>query len=62
MIPIIRQNQSKQDMAAASELLIDILKWDIIDAAEMSSRQRVRARQSAKADPMYQEPVPLGIL
>jgi hypothetical protein len=58
MIPLIRQNQSKGD----AQLLIDLLKWDMLDAADMSSWQRFRARQTAKVDPMYQQPVPSAIV
>jgi hypothetical protein len=62
MIPIIRSHGSKREVMGDSQLLVDILKWDIIDAADMSWWQRVRARQSAKSDPMYREPVPPVIL
>jgi hypothetical protein len=62
MIPIIRSHSSKREIMDDSQLLVDILKWDIIDAADMSWWQRVRARQSANADPMYREPVPGAIL
>jgi hypothetical protein len=58
MIPLIGQNQSKGD----AQLLIDLLKWDMLDAADMSSWQRFRARQTAKVDPMYQQPVPSAIV
>ena len=45
-----------------SQLLVDVLKWDIIDAGDVPWWQRVRARQSATADPMYRKPVPAAIL
>jgi len=62
MIPAIRQNQSEWGKLGDGQLLIDLLKWDILDAADMSLWQRFRARRSAKADPMYQQPVPSAIL
>ena len=62
MIPAIRRNQSERGKQADSELLIDLLKWDMLAAADMSLWQRFRARRSAKADPMYQQPVPSAIL
>jgi hypothetical protein len=62
MIPAIRRNQSERGKQADSQLLIDLLKWDMLDAADMSLWQRFRARRSAKADPMYQQLVPSAIL
>jgi hypothetical protein len=62
MVAGIRRNQSERGKLADSQLLIDLLKWDILDAPDMSLWQRFRARRSAKADPMYQQPVPSAIL
>ncbi len=62
MIPTIRRDQSERGKLGGYQLLIDLLKWDILDAADMSLWQRFRARRSAKADPMYQQPVPSAIL
>jgi hypothetical protein len=62
MVPIIRSHSSKREILGDSQLLVDILKWDIIDAADMSWWQLLRARQSASADPMYRQPVPDSIL
>jgi hypothetical protein len=62
MIPMIRASRSKRDQLGDSQLLIDMLKWGVLDAPDMSLWQRFRARLSAKADPMYQQPVPLAIL
>ena len=62
MIPSIRRNQSERGKLADSQLLIDLLKWDILDAPNMTLWQRFRARRSAKADPMYQQLVPSAIL
>jgi hypothetical protein len=62
MVPAIRRNQSERGKLADSQLLIDLLKWDILDAPNMTLWQRFRARRSANADPMYQQPVPSAIL
>jgi hypothetical protein len=62
MIPAIRRNQAERGKQADSQLLIDFLKWDMLDAVDMSLWQRFRARRLAKADPMYQQPVPSAIL
>jgi hypothetical protein len=44
-----------------SQLLIDILKWNITDAADMSRLARAFARMFAKADPLYNQAVPVEI-
>ena len=62
MISSIRSASSDRERLADSQLLIDMLKWNMLDAPNMSWWGRVRARQSAKADPMYQQPVPQIIL
>jgi hypothetical protein len=62
MVPIIRSHSSEREILDDSQLLVDILKWGIIDGADMSWWQRLRARQSADADPMYRQPVPDSIL
>jgi hypothetical protein len=62
MIPAIRQNQTERGKHADSQLLIDLLKWDMLDAPDMSLWQRYRARRSGKADPMYEQSVPSAIL
>jgi hypothetical protein len=55
MIPIIRSNHSRM---ADAQLLIDILKWGITDAASMSMLKRTILREFAKADPEYKKPIP----
>ena len=61
MIQIIRQNKSKKSQLADSEILIDALKWNMFDVS-VSWWWRRLARLTAKADPMYQRPVPSEIL
>ena len=61
-IPLIRQAKSEIEQLGASSLLIDILKWDIADAGEMSILRRIIARLFAKADPLYAYPVPDEVL
>ncbi len=58
MIPIIRSGTSRAAQLADAQLLIDLLKWGIIDAGSMSGLRRTIARQFAKADPEYDNPVP----
>jgi len=62
MVPIIRNNQSEMEKIADSQLLIDFLKWKMLDALNMSRWQRFCARFTAKPDPMYQHPVPSEIM
>lgn len=58
MIPIIRSSASRAAQLADSQLLIDLLKWGIVDAGNMSGLRRTIARQFAKADPEYENPIP----
>jgi hypothetical protein len=58
MIPIIRSSASRAAQLADSQLLIDLLKWGIVDAGSMSGLRRTIARQFAKADPEYENPIP----
>ena len=58
MIPIIRSSASRAAQLANSQLLIDLLKWGIVDAGSMSGLRRTIARQFAKADPEYENPIP----
>ena len=62
MIPTIRSASSDRERKSDSQLLIDMLKWNMLDAPTMSRWGRMRARQSAKADPMYQQAIPPAIL
>lgn len=62
MIPVIRSDPSRANKLADAQLLIDILKWGILDAATMSGLRRTIARQSATADPEYQKPIPPEII
>jgi hypothetical protein len=58
MVPIIRSASSPADEAADCSLLIDILKWGTVDAANMSMTDRIRARSFAKTDDEYRNKVP----
>jgi hypothetical protein len=51
MIPAIRSNPSRMGQRAHGQLLVDILKWGIVDAASMSGLRRTILRSFAKADP-----------
>jgi hypothetical protein len=62
MIPIIRSNASPMIKLADAQLVIDMLKWGIVDAADMSRLRRTFLRQFAKADPEYEKPVPSEIV
>ena len=61
MLPVIRANKTDIAKATDAQLVIDILKWGILDAASMSGIKRTILRQFAKADPMYKMPIPLEI-
>lgn len=57
MVPIVRSGQPRQKTADA-QLVVDILKWRIIDAANLSTVRRMIMRKFASADKMYNMPVP----
>jgi hypothetical protein len=58
MIPAIRSNPSNMEKLADGQLLVDILKWNILDAADMSVLKRAVLRRFAKVDPEYKRPIP----
>jgi hypothetical protein len=58
MIPIIRSSGSRAAQLADCQLLNDLLKWGILDAGSMSGLRRTVARQFAKADSEYKNPIP----
>ena len=58
MIPVIRTNPTRMSKLADTQLVIDILKWGILDAAGMSRVRRIILRQFAKAAPEYEMPIP----
>lgn len=62
MILAIRGNSNNSARLADGQLLIDILKWGMTDAAEMSSLRRMWVRRSAQADPLYGSSIPEEIL
>lgn len=62
MIPTIRANQTKRNQLGDSQILIDMLKWGILDAPDMSLWRRFLARRLARADPMYRQAVPPQIM
>ena len=53
---------SATERADVAQLLIDILKWDIDNAGEMSGLRRAVVRRFAKADSLYGAPVPNELL
>lgn len=61
IIPIVRKSDRKNRQAVA-QLATDVLKWGIVEAANMSSARRSIARLVARADPMYKRPVPHELL
>src|SRR5271154_6644397 len=58
MIPTIRANKSPMGRLTDSQLVIDILKWGIDDAADISWLKRFVSRKFGKADPQYERPFP----
>jgi len=58
MVSIIRNTSQRADIINIEQLLVDCLKWDIIDAAEISDIDRKFARESAIADSLYSNSVP----
>jgi hypothetical protein len=62
MISVIRSQTGRLERWADSRLVIDILKWRIIDAGSMSPLRRTILRQIAKADSLYGDVLPLEII
>jgi len=61
MVPIVRSADGRQKLADA-QLVVDMLKWGITDAADMSAIRRTIARKFAKADGLYEMAVPEDVL
>ena len=62
MLTLIRQQPTKSGKASIAALVVDILKWNIIDAGSMGVVRRAVTRMKAKADAEYEKPVPTEIL
>jgi hypothetical protein len=58
MIPILRGQSDLRLKRQDSQILVDCLKWNIIDAGEMSPLRRMFLRRFAKADSLYKEAIP----
>jgi hypothetical protein len=58
MISYIRSEHTQMKKLGAAQLVVDILKWKMIDAGNMSGLRRAITRQFAKANPQYEKPVP----
>lgn len=58
MVHHIRNNPTSSSRLADGQLLVDVLKWGMVDAADMSALRRMWRRRSAKADPLYEGKVP----
>jgi hypothetical protein len=61
IIQQLREEEDYEQRMGSCWLFIDILRWNIIDAAEMGRFARLRKRLSAKDDPLYRYPVPFEI-
>ena len=62
LVPVIRGAKSGADRLRDAQLLVDILKWNIMDAGNLSRFRRFVARRLAKADDLYRVPVPSDLL
>jgi hypothetical protein len=58
MISYIRAEQPNWKRLGAAQLVIDFLKWRIMDVEEKSVFRRLILRQFAKAHPDYEQPIP----
>jgi hypothetical protein len=58
MISLLRSTPSEWARSVDGHVLVDLLKWGIIDAGSMSGLRRTLMRQFAKADQEYKKPVP----
>lgn len=61
IIPQLRSEKDYKQKLANCHLFIDILRWNILDAANMGRFERTQKRIGAKDDPLYRYPVPLEI-
>jgi hypothetical protein len=61
IIPQLRALEDYEQRLADCYLFIDILRWNIHDAADRGRFSRTWKRVNAKDDPLYRYPVPLEI-
>ena len=61
LVPAVREARL-EDRNADAQLAVDILKWCILDAPEMSNIRLFIARKFAKADPMYSQGLPQELM
>ena len=62
VIPQLRNQTSHEKRLADCYLFVDVLRWNIHNAAEMGRFARLQKRIFAKADPLYRYPVPPEIM
>lgn len=62
MILLIRKESDPIARIEISNLAIDVLKWNIVDAGSMSEARRWFVRKFAKPPAIYDRPVPREIL
>ena len=60
IVPSVRAGTLREQQAEA-QLVIDMLKWNM-PATEISGIRRLLARKFAKADAMYNQPIPAVLL
>jgi hypothetical protein len=61
IIPQLRAQKDYQQRLADCCLIVDILRWNIHDAAELGLLERDRRRLTAKDDPLYRFQTPVEI-
>jgi hypothetical protein len=61
-IPQIRDQKNPRLRADNCQLLIDCLKWNIVDAASYSALRRSMIRIFVKADSLYKQPIPCELV
>lgn len=61
IVPMLRAANPK-DKKSDTQLVVDILKWEILDASDMSYIRRLIARKFAKVDAMYDQSLPQELM
>lgn len=60
-ITLVRSKRNDREKKTTGQLLVDCLKWDILDAGEMSELHRAVIRKFKRADSLDAQPLPKEI-
>lgn len=62
ILPSVRNAGSENERLGNAQLAVDVLKWNILNAGDMSLTRRAVARLLAKTPPEYRLPMPHELL